>query len=264
MATGRAETVIKQHHQESVWTAAGSSSAALSPSTVLEDVAAMSSTFPAMYAMSGFAEETTAISSQAVDVTTLFVDPSIEGSETVVSSVNLHLHKHDTLQTAELSPTSGRPNIPSLHDIRARNEQLPGSSVQGPHMDHLPSDEENLARAIFDNILLPIFITQADIAGMSLAVADYLSWIRRAPAQTTENYFAFLETLEVRMREVNQLASEKHWMQARQGVLAVGKVNVFNLFGSLEKEVVERTMETEEFFRDRYDILTPLRDQKSG
>jgi hypothetical protein len=111
-----------------------------------------------------------------------------------------------------------------------------------------------------------VFNTQAEIAGISSVVAEYLEWVRKALPTNAQGSSkanpAVLEALETRVRELNAMASTRHLEAWRQSVNRLERIPgmgaMLNLF---DGEMQRRSCETADFFHTSYDICSPLAGQ---
>ncbi|KAI4601739.1 hypothetical protein KJ359_010603 [Pestalotiopsis sp. 9143b] len=108
-----------------------------------------------------------------------------------------------------------------------------------------------------------LFTTQAEIAGISLAIADYLTWIRQMP-QPSPNLIHIAQTLEARAREVHEMAKTQHWAAWRSMVASLESQKGLCLgLRRLEEQLSRRTNEIERFFDDNYSVSQPVSRQRS-
>lgn len=158
--------------------------------------------------------------------------------------------------------------MPSLREVRIVN----GASVSTTSPPPSPSgrgtraDDANHILAELTAFGMVVFNTQAEIAGISSVVAEYLEWLRRAPPTngqgTPKANPAVLETLETRVRELNALAGTRHMEAWRQSVNRLERIpGVGPMLNLFDNEMNRRSGETAEFFHTGYDICSPLAEQ---
>ncbi|KAI1101541.1 hypothetical protein F4804DRAFT_343906 [Jackrogersella minutella] len=155
--------------------------------------------------------------------------------------------------------------LPSLNELRAMNGHR-GSTDLSSGCDTPPgSDNGNAAlmNASLLDLMSCLFSIQADIAGLSSAVAEYLAWMRTSP--TKANNATVLEILEARVRELNQIASTRHWSAFKNMYLSIEKADPSHiLLRRLESDLMDSSVKTLRFFHDRYEITTTLLEQRHG
>ncbi|KAJ3580219.1 hypothetical protein NPX13_g328 [Xylaria arbuscula] len=158
--------------------------------------------------------------------------------------------------------------MPSLREVRIVN----GSSTATTSPPPSPSgrghraDDANHILAELTAFGMAVFNTQAEIAGISSVVAEYLEWMRKAPPTngpgSPKANPAVLETLETRIRELNALARSKHMEAWRQSVNRLERIpGVGAMLNLFDNEMQRRSGETAEFFQTNYDICAPLGEQ---
>ncbi|KAI1193352.1 hypothetical protein F5X97DRAFT_43005 [Nemania serpens] len=158
--------------------------------------------------------------------------------------------------------------MPSLREVRIVN----GASVSTTSPPPSPSgrgnraDDANHILAELTAFGMVVFNTQAEIAGISSVVAEYLEWMRRAPPTngqgTPKANPAVLETLETRVRELNALAGTRHMDAWRQSVNRLERIpGVGPMLNLFDNEMQRRSGETADFFHAGYDICSPLAEQ---
>ncbi|OTA96529.1 hypothetical protein M434DRAFT_27667 [Hypoxylon sp. CO27-5] len=160
-----------------------------------------------------------------------------------------------------VSPVST--TLPSLNELRAMNSQH-GSIDLGSGCDlgfvTDTGDTSAITTPLLD-LMSSFFAIQADITGLSSAVAEYLAWVRKSPSKA-ENA-TVLEILEARVRELNQIASTRHWTAFKHMHASIGTGDQFHvLLRKLETDLMDRSIKTMHFFHDRYDITTTLAEQR--
>ncbi|RKU46351.1 hypothetical protein DL546_001644 [Coniochaeta pulveracea] len=116
-----------------------------------------------------------------------------------------------------------------------------------------------------------VFHSQAEIAGMSSAVADYITWMRKvptgiAPPSTTLVYANMLEAIESRLREMKDIAQTKPLAAFRNmlsSLEAIGPMgpSVCESLSHLEKDFERQSAEVAHFFQTRYNACAALTEQ---
>ncbi|KAI0142939.1 hypothetical protein GGR57DRAFT_371612 [Xylariaceae sp. FL1272] len=156
-------------------------------------------------------------------------------------------------------------HMPSLQEVRAVN----GSSASTTPPPSSPAvncggGDANHILAELTAFGMVVFNTQAEIAGISSVVAEYLEWMRKAPPGqgSPKDNPAVLEALERRIRELNALANAKHVEAWRRSVQRLERLpGVGAMLNIFDGEMQRRSAETAEFFHTSYDICSPLTDQ---
>ncbi|KAI0402675.1 hypothetical protein F4802DRAFT_574611 [Xylaria palmicola] len=177
--------------------------------------------------------------------------------------------------------------MPSLREVRMAN----GSSTAATSPPPSPSgrgcraDDANHILAELTAFGMAVFNTQAEIAGISSVVAEYLEWMRKAASAAPQSQPpptalatttmmggglpgppkpnpAVLEALETRVRELNALAGTRHMEAWRQSVNRLERIpGVGAMLSLFDNEMQRRSGETAEFFHTSYDICSPLTEQ---
>ncbi|KAI0105149.1 hypothetical protein F4776DRAFT_647445 [Hypoxylon sp. NC0597] len=170
----------------------------------------------------------------------------------------------DPSQIPERSPiiSPRSPMLPNLNGLRALNEGgISGSSMIPSTPYSIDHGESRQTLDLFSDLLSEIFIAQADISGLSSAVAEYLSWARKTPG--IGEISLILETLETRVRELNHMASTRHWAAFKHMCASAGKIQpVQNQLRRIEMDLTAKTMKAMELFHGNYDICSPLSEQR--
>ncbi|KAI9164124.1 hypothetical protein HJFPF1_05761 [Paramyrothecium foliicola] len=157
------------------------------------------------------------------------------------------------------SSSSRHFQLPSLNEIRALNGNA-RDNPDGPTQIALDSRFKKVL-AEFGDLLSSVFSTEAEIAGLSSAVADYLSWARKSPDHA--DYPAVLQVLETRVRELNQLASTRYWAAFKHMRASFGRDEcIQEHLRSLETGLIDQNVKTMQFFHEDYDISSPLAEQR--
>lgn len=211
--------------------------------------------------------------------------PEISGGEFIgcVPAGNWMASINDNLQfqaeDAEMIDIAGRNtiiSIPSAREIREMNSASSSGSTCGRHWSlsapntRPDGDENGVMPTELKTFLSEMFATQAEIAGISLVVAEYLAWMRKAP---TPRSIEMLQTIEFRFREINELAEKQSWKSSENMTspstsasaldpLGREKPHPKSYLGSLGDDVCRRTAELKHFFKTDYTFCTPLSDQR--
>lgn len=157
--------------------------------------------------------------------------------------------------------------LPSLREIRELNSTSSPSlsSVLDNSKSEKAEHAENNSRvfAELQGFSSAIFFIQAEIAGISSAVAEYLAWVRKIPGMPrTPNCPAILDTLETRVRELHEMAENRHWAAWRQTLEKLDSMNP--QLGMSVAEMQKRTAEMTQYFQGSYDIGRPMEEQRPG
>ncbi|KAI4250855.1 MAG: hypothetical protein LQ352_005211 [Teloschistes flavicans] len=165
-----------------------------------------------------------------------------------------------------------RAKIPSLREIRAINSISTSSRSSNTNEETgEPANETNSTQQVLAQLKsfsFTIFTTQAEIAGISSAVAEYLAWLKKvpglpkAPIDTT----AVLETLEARARELQEMAEEKHWFAWKkmlENLDSSTEGGHIQLLKDSEAEMRRRTIEVEQDFHATYDVAKAMQEQEN-
>lgn len=187
---------------------------------------------------------------------------NLSGGSTSTSSFqreNLYSHRH----------------MPSLQEVRTINGSSSTSSTSPPSSPTRTShrlDDANHILAELTAFGMVVFHTQAEIAGISSVVAEYLEWMRKAAnwsgsgsgsgSETPKANPAVLEALETRMRELNAMAGSRHVEAWRQSVNRLERIpGVGAMLNLFDGEMQRRSNEKANFFQTSYDICQPLPEQ---
>ncbi|KAL9124057.1 MAG: hypothetical protein Q9217_006578, partial [Psora testacea] len=154
--------------------------------------------------------------------------------------------------------------IPSLREIRALNSNS-SSSLSSPGSKKSDQHVKDSSRILAElqTFSSTIFQTQTEIAGISSAVAEYLAWLRNVPGMPkTPDCTAVLETLETRVREVHEMAENRHWAAWKQMLEKLdGASTQLGAFGA---ELQERTAGMAQVFHTSYDVGKAIQKQNIG
>jgi hypothetical protein len=196
----------------------------------------------------------------------LFTDIPGLMSLTDISSSNVPFSRQSTTnnqghpspeQRREQQPYPTGVKIPSRKDVREwnasqQNHQRQQSFSSCP--DTLSKvDSVNLKQHLL-TFNTAVTSVGADISGVALTLADYISWVRRSPEQCNEG---MLEIFEARAREIAEAATS--------GMAAVVEQSMTPSLRNASKDY-EATARVEhekaEFFQSSYDIQRSLAQQR--
>ncbi|KAI1444249.1 hypothetical protein F5Y02DRAFT_184276 [Annulohypoxylon stygium] len=159
--------------------------------------------------------------------------------------------------------------MPSLREIRAMN--IASSPTATPRVwPPCELDREQDYSAFHSSLvkfLAVVSKTQSEIAGITSAVAEYLSWMRREPTMTSsgalkQNYSIVLETLEARIREVRDLAERNHYVAWEQFMTSTMEIEgLGDKAKQIEEEMRKHEAEVATLFKEDYDICASLPEQ---
>ncbi|KAI9730797.1 MAG: hypothetical protein M1818_008077 [Claussenomyces sp. TS43310] len=160
------------------------------------------------------------------------------------------------------APTANFP-MPSLREIRELNSSssYPPPSTQNGRVGR-ESEESSTIATELAAFTVTVFTAQSDIAGISLVLAEYLEWMRKAPR--TYDHGSMLEKLESRAREVHDIAKTRHYVAWKNMVAALEPLRLGSRLRELEGEVCRRLAEMEQFFHGDYDVKSALCDQRKS
>lgn len=176
-----------------------------------------------------------------------------------------------------LSPTSEhqpRSYMPSLREVRALNNMSTSNdsppSLSSPNSR--PDEEVRSERHHKVNIELmkfcaSVLATQAEMAGISSVVAEYLAWVRKKPSRPATgaaleaNWAVILETLESRVQELHTMAETRHRVFWEEMVAKLKNDGSDAQLSAFEAEVRGRTEKIKQFFQESYDVSIPLPEQ---
>ncbi|RYP47893.1 hypothetical protein DL768_006154 [Monosporascus sp. mg162] len=170
---------------------------------------------------------------------------------------------------ASVDPIPVRPNHPRLPSLRDVQEWTWSTSSEPDRGGSAPDDrsDEEVERLLQEFISLESVTetAQYNIIGVADTVAMYSSYFRRWSADgkhNVEGLMKFLETLEQRMREISEIASDQVLAQVRRAREAVGAYDTYrDWMKELEEEQRRRAQARSDFFRARYDLSSPLSQQ---
>ncbi|KAI5924966.1 hypothetical protein F4810DRAFT_104944 [Camillea tinctor] len=163
----------------------------------------------------------------------------------------------------------GHMHMPSLREVRAINSSSTSTTPppSSPGCRSPRGEDVGKVLAELTSFGMAVFNTQAEIAGISSVVAEYLEWMRKASPVTGPGLpkpnLTVLEALETRVREVHSMATSRHLEAWRQTISMLERVDgvgaMLNLF---DAEIQRRTAETAEFFQTSYDVCAALPEQQ--
>ncbi|KAK4221311.1 hypothetical protein QBC38DRAFT_449286 [Podospora fimiseda] len=173
-----------------------------------------------------------------------------------------------------LSPvTSPTFQVPSLREIRQQNQaaSIPSSDIIRDSAKHnLECNTCSVLTNQFMVYCLCVSKTQGEIAGISLALAEYLKWMRNNPDNITQprtDQINLLGILEDRAREINDIADKRHmteWMNMTEGLKLLLGTRQTEIISQIEKTSVEITQQlahTRQLFDMCYDISRGVDEQ---
>ncbi|KAJ5552711.1 hypothetical protein N7494_002089 [Penicillium frequentans] len=119
-----------------------------------------------------------------------------------------------------------------------------------------------------------VFNTQAEIAGIASAVAEYIAWMRKVPAaltppNTTLIYSNLLETIEERLREMGEMAQTKPraaFREMMRGIQMLGPVGapIYSSLDGIEEKFEKQSADVADFFSMRYNACALMSEQASS
>ncbi|KID81971.1 hypothetical protein MGU_10698 [Metarhizium guizhouense ARSEF 977] len=163
--------------------------------------------------------------------------------------------------------SSPRLHIPSLREIRALNSPSAVISSSPPPFSSAKSEDDS--RRItneFATFCATMFVMHAEMAGVTSVVGEYLNSIRKSrAAEVDSNCATVLETLECRVRELQEMAETRPrdaWVTLLE-TLKTGHFDqhLFTMMRSFEMEAEERVRKTRLFFQESYDVSLRLSEQ---
>ncbi|KAK3291020.1 uncharacterized protein B0H64DRAFT_420754 [Chaetomium fimeti] len=174
-----------------------------------------------------------------------------------LDGVRLDDHVDGTEPSDHARRTSGI-SIPSLREIRELSSTFYATDRVGRVCDSC-----NAATAELEAYCMTAFSAHSDIAGISLALAEYLSWMRKGANLKTDNIASMLETLEFRAREVHEIAEARPWAAWRNMVVALKPLGrAAARLAELEEDLGRQSAQAGHFFQTEYDIRLTLADQR--
>ncbi|OTB04017.1 hypothetical protein M426DRAFT_321109 [Hypoxylon sp. CI-4A] len=164
-------------------------------------------------------------------------------------------------ESSPISPLSPllAPSMDGFQDFNETN--ILGSSIISDMPYSTDNRDSRQVLSVFSDLLSSMFTTQADIAGLSSVISEYLVWARKTCGSTETS--RILGTLEVRMREINHMASTRHWVAFKEmHESASTTLPVQSHLKRMEMDLMEKTMKAMEPFHGNYDICSPLTEQR--
>ncbi|KAK4240605.1 hypothetical protein C8A03DRAFT_13118 [Achaetomium macrosporum] len=162
-------------------------------------------------------------------------------------------------------------SIPSLREIRELNSALSSTrprsaSALGTHGSDRTGRECEGCSAIMNELAaycMAVSSAHSDIAGISLALAEYLAWMRKAANLKTTDVTSMLETLECRAREVHDMVETRPWAALKHMVAALKPLGrASSRLTELEHDFCRQSTEAGQFFQTEYDIRVALPNQR--
>ncbi|KAK6071765.1 hypothetical protein SCUP234_04652 [Seiridium cupressi] len=150
--------------------------------------------------------------------------------------------------------------IPNLRQIRELNSIAPYPS-KNTSTDK-ENEEDKIIAAELASFTKVVFTAQSEIAGISLVLAEYLEWMRKAPK--TFDHSSMLQKLESRAREVHDLARTRHYIAWKEMVAALETYRLGARLRELEGGVCRSLAELDRFFHAEYDVKCTLGDQRKS
>jgi len=153
-------------------------------------------------------------------------------------------------------------SLPNLTELRAMNSQNGSGTDSASEIPRcLDNGDLNSIVGPLTEFFSSIFAIQADLTGVSSAVAEYLAWVRTSPGRA-ENIIV-LEILEARVRELNQIASTKHWAALKSLIASMDKSSCWcSLLRKTETDLKDKNTKTGQFFHEGYHIDSTLAEQR--
>jgi hypothetical protein len=174
-----------------------------------------------------------------------------------------HHQRSDSQSQGCYSP---RARIPSLREIRAMNSP-PAMSVSSPYFPAKYDEPSRQMTSELTTFCSTIFTMHTEMAGISAAVAEYMTWVRKSliSGGADPACAAVLETLEACVRELQEMA-ETRPRDAWTTLLDTLKKSpidehLFAVMSSIELEAQERVEKMRRFFQENYDVSMRLSDQ---
>ncbi|KAK3377519.1 hypothetical protein B0H63DRAFT_561678 [Podospora didyma] len=125
----------------------------------------------------------------------------------------------------------------------------------------------------FASFASTVFSTQFDIAGISLALAEYLAWMRNNSASkpssssSSHDQTNILEALECRAWEVHEMAEARHraaWTNMMAKLKSLLDPSLAARLAELDEEWFRRSTDSRQFFQGDYDIRLALDSQRAN
>ncbi|KAG7287445.1 hypothetical protein NEMBOFW57_006956 [Staphylotrichum longicolle] len=176
-----------------------------------------------------------------------------------------------TTSTTAGGNTSGSFTPAALHDSAARGATITPSVTTPLRGTETADDISQPIASLLAEFSSSVFQSQAEIAGISSAVADYIAWMRRvpkgnAPPNTSLVYVNVLEAVESRLREMREIAQTRPRAAFRDMVAALQTLgpagaSVCDSLGQLEEVFERQSAEVASFFQTRYNACAALTEQ---
>ncbi|KAL1872811.1 hypothetical protein VTK73DRAFT_1282 [Phialemonium thermophilum] len=159
--------------------------------------------------------------------------------------------------------------LPPIMTSRGReSSSIPVSQGAGPNQ---VDDIRALLTKHISDFSLAVFESQAQIAGVASATAEYVSWARKIPARNTPAGTCLvpsnmLEGLEDRLREISAMAETKPVSAFRDMVVGISRLSpddsdISHILSEVEGCYQRRFAEVSKFFQTRYDACALLSKQ---
>ncbi|KAL2831379.1 hypothetical protein BDW59DRAFT_157808 [Aspergillus cavernicola] len=137
-----------------------------------------------------------------------------------------------------------------------------------------PSSDSNINEGVATQLAefsSAVFHSQAEIAGIASAVAEYIAWMRKVPAgispsNTNVVFSNVLDSVEDRLREMGEMAQNKPRAAFREMVAGIRRLGpagapIYNSLGGLEEEFEKQSADMADFFSTRYNACAFLSGQ---
>lgn len=190
----------------------------------------------------------------------------MDASSYLTHSVDLENTVADAAPTFLSPPLSINSQLPSLRDVRERKQSAPVAQSKDSSRAGEDADEAT-AQLLqeFISLVNVAALAQHNIIGVANTVAEYSEYFRQpgsAGPRNIKGLASFLETLEYRMREISNIASQQVLQQAHSAQEAIGAHPAYqSQMADLEDELGQRTRARSEFFGSVYDLSRPLSQQ---
>ncbi|RYO91712.1 hypothetical protein DL766_010205 [Monosporascus sp. MC13-8B] len=152
-------------------------------------------------------------------------------------------------------------SVPSLNELRTMSGR--GSATMTPALvmpSTIDTGDQTFPSAPVVDFISTIFNTQAKLAGLSQAVAEYLAWAKSSPNEAGNA--ELLEILEGRVMEMHHLASTKHWAAFKHMTASIERSDFYLTLKRLETDLTVQTIRSSKFFHENYDIKASLAEQE--
>lgn len=166
--------------------------------------------------------------------------------------------------------SAGSSSSPTLRDGTSTSAEVPAATAVVLANDATQQISSSMATVLAE-FSSSVFHSQAEIAGMSSAVADYIAWMRKvpkgnAPPSTSLVYVHMLEAIENRLREMKDIAQTKPLAAFRDMLSSLKRIgpvgpSVYVSLGHLEKDFERQSDEVAHFFQTRYNACAALSEQ---